>query len=122
MRITGYFSGLANLSSLRKKKVRRAVRGLVDLDLQTGRLNRRSAAQLLVEAGFPADAAASVVPKYALRPGVQVCYTFGIRRFADLYFRYGTNDTKRFVREVLSCGEIGFDLLEKCLHRRAGQS
>lgn len=122
MRITGYFSGPADLLLLAKRRCRRAVRGLVDLDLQTGMLDRRAAAQRLVEAGFSADAAASVVPKYALRPGVQVCYTFGIRRFADLYIRYGTNDAKRFVQEVLSCGEIGFDLLEKCLHGRAGQS
>ncbi|MBU4121771.1 MAG: DUF885 domain-containing protein [Proteobacteria bacterium] len=114
MRMTGYFSIPADLLLLAKRRYRRAVRGLVDLDLQTGTLERRSAAKLLVEAGFPADAAASVVPKYALRPGYQVCYTFGLRRFADLYFRYGTNDTKRFVQEVLSGGEIGFDLLEKC--------
>ncbi|MFH1912262.1 MAG: DUF885 family protein [Pseudomonadota bacterium] len=117
MRMTGYFSVPADLLLLAKRRYRRAVRGLVDLDLQTGTLERRSAAKLLVEAGFPADAAASVVPKYALRPGYQVCYTFGLRRFADLYFRYGTNDTKRFVQEVLSGGEIGFDLLEKCLRK-----
>lgn len=117
MRITGYFSGPADLLLLAKRRRRRAVRGLVDLDLQTGKLDRDSAARFLVEAGFSADAAASVVPKYALRPGVQVCYTFGVRRFADLYIRYGTNDTKRFVQEVLSCGEIGFDLLEKSLDR-----
>jgi len=117
MRMTGYFSGPADLLLLAKRRYRRAVRGLVDLDVQTGMLDRRSAAQRLVEAGSPADAAASVVPKYALRPGVQVCYTFGLRRFTDLYCRYGTNDTKRFTREVLSCGEIGFDLLEKYLRK-----
>lgn len=122
MRMTGYFSGPADLLLLAKRRYRRAVRGLVDLDLQTGKLDRHSAAELLIEAGFLADAAASVVPKYTLRPGYQVCYTFGLRRFLDLYRRYGTNDTKRFVQEVLSCGEIGYDLLEKCLHRRVGQS
>jgi len=120
MRMTGYFSGPADILLLAKRRRRRAIRGLVDLDLQTGKLDCRSAAQLLVEAGFPADAAASVVPKYALRPGYQVCYTFGLRRFLDLYRRYGTGDTERFVQEVLSCGEIGFDLVEKCLHRRFG--
>ena len=122
MREIGYFSGPVDLLLLAKRRRRRAVRGLVDLDLQTGKLARRAAAQLLVEAGFPADTAASVVPKYALRPGYQVCYAFGLRRFLDLYRRYGTGDAKRFVEQVLSCGEIGFDLLEKSLHRRSGQS
>ena len=118
MRETGYFSGTADIFLLAKRRYRRAVRGLVDLDLQTVKLDRRSAARRLVEAGFPADAAASVVPKYALRPGYQVCYTFGLRRFLDLYRRYGTGDAKGFVEGVLSGGEIGFDLLEKSLSRR----
>jgi hypothetical protein len=122
MRMTGYFSGPADLLLLAKRRYRRAVRGLVDLDLQTGKRDRRSAAKLLVESGFPSDVASAVVAKYALRPGYQVCYTFGLRRFLNLYSRYGTDDTKRFVQEALSCGEIGFDLLEKCLHRRVGQS
>ena len=122
MRETGYFSEPADIYLLAKRRYRRAVRGLVDLDLQTGKLARSAAGQLLVEAGFPADAAASVVPKYALRPGYQVCYTFGLRRFLDLYRRYGTGDAKGFVEGVLSGGEIGFDLLEKSLHRRFEES
>ncbi|MBN2438955.1 MAG: DUF885 family protein [Deltaproteobacteria bacterium] len=122
MRETGYFSGPADLLLLANRRHRRAVRGLVDLDLQTGKPARRAAVQILVEAGFAADTAASVVPKYALRPGYQVCYAFGLRRFLDLYHRYGTGDAKRFVEQVLSCGEIGFDLLEKNLHGRSDQS
>ena len=122
MRETGYFSGTADLFLLAKRRYRRAVRGLVDLGLQTGKLTSRDAAQLLVEAGFPADTAASVVPKYTLRPGYQVCYAFGLRHFLDLYRRYGTGDAKRFVEQVLSGGEIGFDLLEKSLRGRFGQS
>ena len=122
MRETGYFSGPADALLLAKRRYRRAVRGLVDLDLQTGKLDQRAAARLLVEAGFPAEAAASVVPKYALRPGYQVCYTFGLRRFLDLHRRYGKEDAKGFVEVVLSGGEIGFDLLEKSLHRRFDES
>ena len=122
MRETGYFSGPADVFLLAKRRYRRAIRGLADLDLQMGKLDRRAAARLLVEAGFPADAAASLVPKYALRPGYQVCYTIGLRRFIDLYRRYGTDDAKGFVDGVLSGGEIGFDLLEKRLRRRFGES
>ncbi|MEW6335701.1 MAG: DUF885 family protein [Thermodesulfobacteriota bacterium] len=122
MRMTGYFSAPADRNLLAKRRYRRAIRGLVDLDLQTGRLDLRSAARRLIEAGFAPDAAASIVPKYALRPGIQVCYTFGFKRFTDLFRRYGRQDAKGFAREVLSRGEIGFDLLEQHLHRRCGQS
>lgn len=122
MRETGYFSGPADVFLLAKRRCRRAVRGLADLDLQTGKLDRRAAARFLVEAGFPAEAAASLVPKYALRPGSQVCYTIGLRRFINLYRRYGTADAKGFAEGVLSGGEIGFDLLEKTLRRRCEES
>jgi len=122
MRFTGYFSGDVDLLLLAKRRYRRAVRGLVDLDLQTGKLDERAAARVLAGSGFPGDSASSVVAKYALRPGYQVCYTFGLRRFLALYFRYGTSDVKGFVESVLSCGEIGFDHVENVLRRRFGVS
>ncbi|MDH3383464.1 MAG: DUF885 domain-containing protein [Deltaproteobacteria bacterium] len=117
MRLTGYFSAPADLLLLAKRRYRRAVRGLVDLELQTGERDLRSAAHLLAESGFTRDAASAVVAKYALRPGYQVCYTFGLRRFLDLYERYGTQDAKRFVETVLSGGEIGFAHVETALRR-----
>ncbi|MGB6411349.1 MAG: DUF885 family protein [Candidatus Deferrimicrobiaceae bacterium] len=120
MRVTGYFSGPVDLLLLAKRRYRRAVRGLVDLDLQTGTIDERQAACLLADSGIPTDAASSVVAKYALRPGYQVCYTFGLRRFLDLYSRYGTDDVKRFVEAVLSCGEIGFEHVENQLQTRFG--
>ena len=120
MRTTGYFTGPADRLLLAKRRYRRAVRGLVDLDLQTGKLDRRSAAELLADAGFSRDAAFSAAAKYALRPGYQVCYTFGLRRFLDLYDRYGLHGAKGFVEAVLSGGEIGFDLLERVLRMRFG--
>lgn len=115
MRFTGYFSSPADHLLLAKRRYRRAVRGLVDLDLQTGRIGRDSAVGLLVDAGYPRDVAASVVPKYALRPGYQVCYSIGLRRFLDLHARYGAGKEKWFVRTVLSRGEIGFDRVEQAL-------
>lgn len=120
MRLTGYFSAPGDLLLLAKRRYRRAVRGLVDLDLQTGNLDQRLAANLLAESGFPRDGASAVVAKYALRPGYQVCYTFGLGRFLDLYERYGTRDAKGFVETVLSGGEIGFAHVETALRRRFG--
>ncbi|MDX1815189.1 MAG: DUF885 family protein, partial [Thermodesulfobacteriota bacterium] len=122
MRLTGHFSAPGDLLMLAKRRYRRAVRGLVDLDLQTGGQDLRSAADLLAESGFTRDAASAAVAKYALRPGYQVCYTFGLGRFLGLYERYGTQDVTRFVETVLSGGEIGFAHVEAALRRRFGGS
>ena len=118
MRSTGYFSGPVDLLLLAKRRYRRAVRGIVDLDLQSGKRDRHSAASFLADSGFSHDAASSVAGKYPLRPGYQVCYTLGLKRFLALYNRYGTGDVRRFVESVLSCGEIGFDLVENDLRKR----
>jgi len=120
MRLTGYFSGPLDRRLLAKRRHRRAVRGLVDLDLQTGRIGEDAAAGRLADAGFPREVAASVVGKYALRPGYQVCYTFGLRRFLDLHARYGAGEERRFVRTVLSGGETGFDRVEEALRAEFG--
>ena len=119
MRFTGYFSGPDDLLILARRRHRRAVRGLIDLDLQTGALDPGSAAALLARTGIPPAAAASAVAKYALRPGYQVCYSLGLRRFLDLYARYGEGGAGRFAGAVLSGGETGFDLVEDALRRAA---
>lgn len=122
MRFTGYFAGPDDLLLLAKRRHRRAVRGLVDLELQTGRRDPDSAAGLLSATGVPPPAAAAAAAKYALRPGYQVCYTFGLRRFLDLYARYGAGREGWFAGTVLSCGETGFDLVEAALRRASGTS
>jgi len=120
MRMTGYFSGPVDQLLLANRRYRRAIRGMVDLDLQTGTLDSGSAARRLAESGFSAAAAIPVVTKYALRPGYQVCYSFGLRRFLELYSRYGTGAETRFVKVVLSCGEVGFDHVESALIQSSG--
>jgi len=120
MRLTGYFSEPRDRHLLAKRRHRRAVRGLVDLDLQAGRIGEDAATGRLTDAGFPREVAASVVGKYALRPGYQVCYTFGLRRFLDLHARYGAGEERRFVRTVLSGGETGFDRVEEALRAEFG--
>jgi uncharacterized protein (DUF885 family) len=115
MRQTGYFSKPEDLLLLAKRRYRRALRGLVDLDLQTGKMDIESAASFLVGKGFNKSSALAAVPKYALRPGYQVCYTFGLRRFIELWDRYGANSPREFSQEVLAQGEVSFDHLEKIL-------
>ena len=56
-----------------------------------------------------------MVPKYALRPGYQVCYTVGLRSLLQLKNRYAPTDGEGFARRVLAQGEIGFVALEAVL-------
>ncbi|NIS75027.1 MAG: DUF885 family protein [Deltaproteobacteria bacterium] len=117
MKQTGYFSKPEDLLLLAKRRYRRALRGLVDLDLQTGKMDIETAASFLVGKGFNKSSAFAVVPKYALRPGYQVCYTFGLRRFIELWDRYGANSPREFSQKVLAQGEVSFDHLEKVLKK-----
>lgn len=115
---TGYFRGAADRLLLAKRRLWRALRGRVDLGLQTGEMNLITAAELLGRAGLSRKQALAAARKYTLRPGYQVCYTLGRNRFLELFGRYGQDDPARFVRTVLSQGEIGFADLEKVFKRQ----
>ena len=115
MRETGYFKSTGDRLLMARRRLWRAIRGKVDLGLQTGRMPFREAARLLAETGMPAADAMAAARKYPLNPGYQVCYTAGIRRFLDLYKTYGQNDLPRFTRTVLGQGEIDFADLEQVL-------
>lgn len=115
LEITGYFSRPADRFILAKRRYWRAIRGKVDMGLQTKKLNFDEAANILQDAGIQKDRALQAVRIYTLNPGYQVCYTVGIRRFLNLFDRYGRGDPVYFVRTVLSGGEILFGDLEKRL-------
>jgi uncharacterized protein (DUF885 family) len=55
-----------------------------------------------------------MILRYALKPGYQLCYTLGRRRFRNLHRSWtGKGGTlKDFCRHVLSLGEISFADLE----------
>lgn len=120
MRKTGYFKSTAERLLMARRRLWRAIRGKVDLGLQTGKMLLSEAAQLLAETGIPAEDAMSAARKYPLNPGYQVCYTAGTRRFIDLYDRYGRNDLPGFVRTVMTQGEVDFKDLERELADRTG--
>lgn len=113
IRRTGYLHTPQDRLLLARRRLWRAIRGKVDLGLQTGRLDLPSAASRLAETGMNVDDARSAVRKYPLNPGYQSCYTAGIRGFLDLYARYGKTDLPSFVATVLGQGEIGFENLER---------
>lgn len=112
---TGYFEGPWDRFLLARRRIERAARGLIDLGLQTGRMDLEQAVALLVQVGFPPKRAASVVPKYILRPGYQVCYTWGLRQNLDLLERFGSTDPAAFACTLLRQGQIDLHHLEASL-------
>jgi uncharacterized protein (DUF885 family) len=120
MRLTGYFADPGDRLLLAKRRLWRAIRGKVDLGLQTGTLDVKTSARCLTEIGMSMKQALSSVRKYPLNAGYQLCYTVGLRRFLDLFDRYGRDDLHKFVHIVLSRGEIHFQDLEKILKQSDG--
>jgi len=112
---TGYFRGPAERLLLARRNFLRAIRGKVDIGIQTGKMDLQAAASYLVRAGISKDRALSIVRRYALKPGYQSCYTIGLRRFRELYKRFGGDNPRDFALKVLPQGEIGFDNLEDVL-------
>jgi hypothetical protein len=108
---TGYLENPWDRFLLARRRLERAARGRIDLGLQGGRMELEEAAELLVSVGYRSETARSVVPKYLLRPGYQVCYTVGLQQALKLFETYGRNSFAPFVRKVLTQGEIGFERL-----------
>lgn len=109
---TGYFAGPWDRFLLAKRRAERAARGLADLGLQSGRMTFDAAVQLLVRVGYRPEVAVSVIPKYLLRPGYQVCYTVGLQQALGLLDGLAGGEIGRFARTVLTQGEVGFHRLE----------
>ncbi|UCH23675.1 MAG: DUF885 family protein [Deltaproteobacteria bacterium] len=115
MHQTGYFTTSSDRLLLARRRLWRAIRGKVDLGLQTGAMDLKMAASYLSKAGIRIKDAISAARKYTLNPGYQLCYTIGLRRFLDLFQRYGQQNLKDFVAVVLSQGEIDFQDLNLIL-------
>ena len=117
MRLTGYFSDSGDRLLLAKRRLWRAMRGKVDIGLQTGTMDISTAVKCLEVTGINAEQAMSSARRYPLNPGYQLCYTLGLRRFLGLFHRYGRNNLQLFVQTALSQGEIGFAHLERILQK-----
>ena len=116
---TGYFNIPGERLLVARRRLWRAIRGKVDVGLQTGAMDLKMAAGYLSKTGIDMKDAISVVRKYPLNPGYQLCYTIGLHRFLDLYQRYGQKNLKKFVAAVLNRGEIDFKELEVALGRNS---
>jgi len=115
MQLTGYLDNAHDNMLLARRRLWRAMRGKVDLGLQTGTLDFPEAIEYLMKTGINEGDAAAVVRKYPLNPGYQLCYTLGFKRFSTLFKTYGQDNLKAFVRQAVSHGEIDFEDLERIL-------
>jgi uncharacterized protein (DUF885 family) len=115
MWLTGYFSNHYDRLLLSQRRLAHAIRGKVDIGLQTGTMNIKSAASYLNKIGISWETAISLAQKYPLNPGYQLCYTLGLHRFLDLFTKYGTRNLPNYIRMILAQGEINFTDLEKTL-------
>jgi len=115
MQWSGYLHRAEDTLLLARRRLWRAVRGKVDLGLQTKTMGFESAVECLADTGIDQDEAAGVVRKYPLNPGYQLCYTLGFKQFEALFRSFGQHDVKGFVRQVVTQGEIGFDDLSRIL-------
>lgn len=118
MFMTGYLQSQNDRLILAKRRLWRAVRGKVDLGLQTGTMSIQEAATLLAQTGMTKSQGMSSAQKYLLNPGYQLCYTIGFQRFRAMYEQFGAGNLVRFSRTVLQQGEICFEDLETILQNR----
>jgi len=115
MRLTEYFSEPEDRLLLARRRLSHAMRGKVDIGLQTGEMDIQMAAIYLEKAGVNRKRAKLLAHKYLLNPGYQLCYTIGLRRFVELRHRHGGKDLPKFVQTILNQGQILFTDLEKLL-------
>jgi len=118
MILSGYFSSPGDRLLLAKRRLWRAMRGKVDIGLQTGTMDISTAAEYLQETGISRERAISSARKYPLNPGYQLCYTLGLHRFIGFFNHYGRHNLPDFVGPVLNQGEIQFADLEKILQEQ----
>ncbi len=114
---TGFFHEPQDRMLLAKRRYWRAVRGRIDVDIQSGGRTLSEAAASLTRAGLSQSQADAMVRRYALKPGYQLSYTIGRRKFRDTYQAYirKGNTPASFVRSVLAEGEIGLDNLRQVI-------
>ena len=116
---TGFFSGPTDRLLMAKRRFWRAVRGKTDLDIHLRRKTPHEATAYLTEQGLDSSRAAAMVRRYILKPGYQLAYTMGRRRFRGLYEECRQRGVQpvEFVRRVMAQGEIDFHHLAQLLQQ-----
>ena len=113
---TGYADAPWDRLVEQRRRLWRACRCRLEIEMYRGRMTRKQGAELLAEAGVPSGHALAQVDRYRLAPGYQLCYTLGsyeLRQLsASFLSRLGWN---RFHHAVLASGQIPFSLLRRTL-------
>jgi uncharacterized protein (DUF885 family) len=99
-----------------RRRLWRACRCRLEVEMYRGRMTREQGAELLAEAGIPFGRALAQVDRYRLAPGYQLCYTLGsyeLRQLSASFLpRLGWDG---FHQAVLASGQIPFFLLRRRL-------
>ncbi len=116
---TEFFSGPSNRLLMAKRRFWRAMRGQIDFDIHMHRRTLDEATAFLSSQGMAPHRAMAMVRRYSLKPGYQLAYTIGRRRFCRLYDNFNRQEKNpvAFARRVLAQGEIGFNHLKQVLRQ-----
>jgi hypothetical protein len=99
-----------------QRRLWRALRGRVDLELHRGRWDLEEGCRRLDRAGYPEGASRPQVLQLALNPGYQLCYTLGLREILRLREEYAPSlGLARFHDVLLGGGQLPFPWVEKRL-------
>ena len=98
-----------------QRRLWRALRGQVDLELQRGRWDLEEGCRRLDQAGYPPGASRVQVLQLALNPGYQLCYTLGLKEILRLREEYQPLGLARFHEVLLGGGQLPFPWVEKRL-------
>jgi len=111
---TGFYDTKHATWLINKRRLWRAIRGKIDLNINCGKMTFDEAADLLASAGISQKRAHTIVRQYPLHPGYQLCYSLGLKYFLDLRSQT-TLSMEKWVQTILLSGEIPFYFLEKRL-------
>ncbi len=104
-----------------QRRLWRALRGQVDLELHRGRWDLEEGCRRLAQAGYPEASARLQVLQLALNPGYQLCYTLGLREILRLREEYAPAlGLGRFHDLLLRGGQLPLTWVEKRLKEAAG--
>jgi len=115
----GYVDDPMEQLVLWKRRLWRAARCQIDVGLNTGRLCRGDAIELLTAAGFTTEEARVQIDRFRLNPGYQLCYTLGLYEIARLRAAFGSAMGRdQFHKALLLGGQLPFHMVEKRLEMR----
>jgi uncharacterized protein (DUF885 family) len=99
-----------------QRRLWRAVRAILDIELQTGRCSLEEGAARIEQVGFSRTRAWRQVKRFALTPGYQLCYFMGMHELLELRSRFSLMlSMQEFHDAVLGGGEIPFQWVDRRL-------